>query len=245
MSASRLGSGASVGRADLVRLLAVLPKAEWVAAARCLGFVPVPETSDQGSGQSATRAIQAEGSVSGDASPAYRPADLPDLPFWRIAAEQIRPLDESAADAPAWLARAKPWEGLPLSDPDRPRPVQTELVPGPRQARFMRRHLAAARPAAALDIERLCGQLARRRLPSRLPRLSRPRWPARVDLILDLDLTLRPFWADFWHLQVRLTHLLGQRLRVWHSRDGDPRALIRADRRRPGEPPRGGVRSSI
>uniref|UniRef100_UPI0025F2ADF9 hypothetical protein n=1 Tax=uncultured Thiodictyon sp. TaxID=1846217 RepID=UPI0025F2ADF9 len=230
---------AAAGRADLVRILAALPPHQWPAAARGLGFSPVPEPprpTRPAPGARADRPV--EGDSRAEPEP-YQPADLPDLPFWRIAADATQAADPGAADAPAWLIRAAPWDALPLSDPDCPRPTQPELVPRPRQGRFLRRHLATSRPGTGLDLERLCRALAVRRLPPRLPRRLNPRWPARVDLVLDLTLSLRPFWDDFWQLQGGLRRLLGGRLHVWHSRGGDPRDLVSARDGRPGGPPAG------
>ncbi|WP_236848843.1 formylglycine-generating enzyme family protein [Candidatus Thiodictyon syntrophicum] len=239
MDASSLRSRAAVGRADLLRILAALPPHQWPAAARGLGFSPVPEPPRAPRPAPGAPADPGAGGAPRGGPEPYQPADLPDLPFWCIAADETQAPDPGAADALAPLVQAAPWDALPLSDPACPRPAQPQLVPRPRQGRFLRRHLATARPGTGLDLERLCRDLAALRLPPHLPRRPCPRWPARVDLVLDLTLSLRPYWDDFWQLQDGLRRLLGGRLHLWHSRGGDPRDLVSARDGRPGGPPPG------
>ncbi len=226
---------AATSRADLVRLLAVLSAEEWPAAALALGFL-APRKAGVGARSAAPKieAIPSPAQSSPPATEPYRPSDLPDLAFWRVVADRTRAPDPAEGEAPAWLAQAAPWDGLPLSDPTQSRPEQAELVPRPRQARLLRRELAQPH-RGALDLERLCRFLAERRLPRRLPRRVRPRWPARLDLMLDLALPLRPYWEDFWHLEAGLRHTLGRRLHVWRTRGGDPGDLVVAADGRPGE----------
>ena len=189
-------------RAHLVRLLAVLPATEWEGAAATVGFVPEPEAvgvprepppGKGGVGEKPTRPRPPP--------EPYSPADLPDPPFWRVAAQVILPPDRGSDATPPWLMEAQPWAEQPESDRSLPPPRQSLLVPPARQARFLRRQLVEQRGAGTLDVVRLCGLLAQRRLPRRLPQLPRGRWPARVHLLIDHSQALRPYWDDFWQVE--------------------------------------------
>ena len=160
---------AAVGRAQLLQILTTLSKAEWPATAAAAGFEPLPEprriatrprpdtsaisTTGTPANSSATRPEQ-------DQPTAYSPTDLPDQPFWRVASSRPLTDDERPAGAPAWLRRAKPWDRLPLADPNQRIPRQRALAPAPRQARFLRQVLAAPAVGSGLDLARLCRQLA-------------------------------------------------------------------------------------
>jgi formylglycine-generating enzyme required for sulfatase activity len=229
---------AAKSRAQLVCLLATLPKAEWEAAAAVAGFVrgePAKKSLGETDEQATVRPPPPP--EPGPLPEPYRPSDLPDLPFWRVAAVSEEPPDPAAGSPPAWLVEAEPWKDLPVSDPQQRPPEQAVLVPRARQARVLRRQLAKPRGDGAVDVTRLCQMLAHRRLPRRLPRLRRPRWPARVDLLVDLSLDLRPFWDDFWQFAAVLRHILGDRLHVWLTRSGDPFRVSAVPGGEPGELP--------
>ena len=167
-----------------MRLLAVLPVDEWEDAAAAAGFVPDPEAPP-------TRRKQPRG-PSGDgripqprpqpraAPQPYNPSELPELPFWRIAAKVNLSPDPAADEVPPGLAHFEPWAELPVSDPSLP-----------------------------------------------LPRRPQARWPARVHLLIDLSLGLRPYWDDFWQLEALLRRTLGDRLHTWLTRSGDPSDVVR------------------
>ncbi|WP_254045151.1 formylglycine-generating enzyme family protein [Thiohalocapsa sp. ML1] len=226
-----------LGRAALAQVIARLDRAEWPAAAAALGFEPVaqrprpnPPPADKTDAAPAPRARTAPESDAADTAPKpapYRPADLPDLPFWRIAAVERRPPDPSARRVPGWLADATPWDALPQADRGQPPPRPAALAPAPRQARFLRQVLARPRAGRALDLERLCDCLARCRLPERLPRRRRPRWPGLVHLVLDLSPALRPFQHDLWAWAERLEAALGRRLLRLATHGGSPLDLER------------------
>ena len=68
-----------------------------------------------------------------------------------------------------------------MSDAQGQRPVADVSVG---QESFLRRHVARPVPGAALDTERICRAWARGRALARLPREVKPRWPARLTLVL-------------------------------------------------------------
>lgn len=139
-------------RADLAILLAKLPREQWERAARAAGFIPrqlnggvgqdvpdkagIPGTGQEGGGRSG-----------GNAQP-YQPADLPDMPFWRVVSE-VR--EAEPAEHPQHREGVA-LEALPFSNPLQPRPQQKELLPPARQARLFRRQLAAGRAAPVLFV---------------------------------------------------------------------------------------------
>ncbi len=213
---------AACSRADLAVLLATLPEAQWQAAALAAGFAPRIETVRVAIPAHAEKQPQTDALVSAPSIqpelPPYQPSDLPDLIFWRIRAEQRDHTPPPDSETQIGL----PLQALPLSDPACPPPQQQELLTPARQARLLRRQLAIPRPGAALDMGRLCQLLAERKLPAQLPRQQQPHWPGRLQVLLDVSLPLRPFWADFWNVAGHLHRLLGQRLVLWRTREGDP-----------------------
>ncbi len=242
--APRHGPASIPGRAALARVLARLEPAEWPAAAAALGFEPLPVRPRVPSAKlelrrapdGATDTKAASGAT--ETPPAtYRPSDLPDLPFWRIAAVEHQTPDPDGRRVPRWLATAKPWDALPQARRDQVIPRPPPLSPAPRQARFLRQALAHRRPGRALDLERLCTCLANCRLPERLPRQRRPRWPGRVHLVLDLSPALRPFHAELWAWAERLEQALGERVLRLVTPSGSPLDIRRPGSADPGRRP--------
>ena len=220
-----------IGRAELLRVLHRLERAEWPAAARALGFEAMPgdrpgsAPSEPATGRVDPARADADAETAPPA-PGYRPSDLPDLPFWRIQAwYRLPPTDDGT---PAWLQTTPAWTDLPLADPGR-RPQPLPLAPPARQARLLRQALAAPRASAELDIPRLCHRLAEGRGIRRLPRRRRPIWPSTLRLVLDLSPSLTPFRQDLWDWVCLIRQILGDRVRLLISRDGQPADLIEDD----------------
>lgn len=159
-----------LGRAHLLHILVHLPEAEWPAAALAAGFelrAKVQKTQPEPA-SCAAPAPEPVAKIPPEPAP-YRPSDLPDLPFWRVAAHRLLSEEEWPTGAPSWLEKAPRWPAVPQSNPDIPPPPLQTLTPRARQARFLRRQLAIPQRGGGIDLARLCGQLAQRRIPPACP----------------------------------------------------------------------------
>ena len=222
-----------MGRAQLLKVLDRLPRDQWPAAAAALGYVQRTKRrkKKKRAGYGSKNPYPPPRQQVSDSADSSASTVLPDLPFWRIAAD--RPVDETdwPTGAPAWLTAPDTdrWQALPEADLAQPIPQSIPLAPPPRQARFLRQALAQPGTGAALDLPRLCRQLAERRVTARLPRLARPVWPGRVQLVVDLADPLTPYHTDFWRWAGQLRQILGRRCRCLLARRGHPGELEDAD----------------
>jgi formylglycine-generating enzyme required for sulfatase activity len=209
----------SVGRADLLRLLAALDQAGVTEAdkvagvancpaagqlAQMIDFYQRPSSPVPAFTQWAHAAFAATSTASAEASVTRAPpaARVPlRAPLFGIT--RVTPIEPDAAPAPT-----PPL--LPLLAADYlPRAADLPAQPLLRNPALVRRiHSALARPAEgrALDVARAVQQLARAQTPDRWQRHAWVAAPAHVTVIVDRSLHLRPYWDD----QDQLVHLLAQ-----------------------------------
>ena len=223
-----MSRGNFVGDAELLRVLAQLDPSEHEAAALAFGrrrpapWQATPPTVD------ALRPPRLPDSEAGPSPPpAPPPAPPPIAPddaeqpvFWRI--ESHLPDETAQTDTPAWLRdEPSPDPAMFVRDPAAPPFEVAPLVPPARLAAFLRRHLAREQPCTQPDLPRIVRRIAQRRAVVRWPAMRRPRWPARVNLVLDTGWDLLPLRHDLLPLLAQMQRLLGPRARVYAA-DGDP-----------------------
>ena len=213
--------------ADLLRMTASLPRRQWADAADVLGYnwypkdEPAPPPQRQPSKQSdPTEADDLP------AAPAPAQADERTEPlFWRVFADRLDP--QSSTGEPDWLLQARTAPGpagcfessgllrLPQAAP---------LVSAGRLARFLRQRLAQPRQGSEIDLDWLVKRLARREPVVALRRQWHPRWPLRLNMVLQTDASLGPLREDLRAVAHQVRRLLGERVR-WLECPGGPQRL--------------------
>ncbi len=106
-----------------------------------------------------------------------------------------------------------------LSDPSRRLQASTgtyrfapppPLLPIARLLPLLFNSLAQARTGHSLDHRPLLKRLAQGRALQRLPKRQHQRWPQRLQIIVDADRRLEPYWTDFEFIVRQLQALLGK-----------------------------------
>ena len=198
-----------LGRADLLRLLAISPRDRLVLDADetgWFGFERQPEVAH------ATLDIAAGGKESRQqvATPGAHRVPLR-MPFAWTVADRRAHLPEADVPTPAETESTTPLDAAALEAKSNRRLVDYEdLVPQARLLPALRRHLGATR-RGPIDLERLSRNLAAMHLPRRLPRRSLRRWHPDLVVVLDFSARLWPYREDMHRLAEHLRRQCGQR----------------------------------
>jgi hypothetical protein len=206
-SAGAAGTRSAVGRADLLRALAVAPRdalaldideSGWFGYVRQEEPGPPPRREIIGPPQPAPRAMP---------TPERRlPLRMPHA--YAIVRQERRAPAETEAETeriirePIDAASAKPQSQRRLIDYE-------DLVPQARLLPALRRQLGATR-GGPLDLERIAEGLAAGRIPRRLPRRILRRWHPDLVVVLDFSSRLWPYRADMHRLAERLLRQCGR-----------------------------------
>ena len=195
-----------VGRADLLRALAVAPRDYLALENNAQGwFGYVREAPEQ-----RPEPLTLDASATQPETPPERGTELPlKMPF--VYAEVQREyLAPSAAQPLSAPAQVKPIDEALAQAPSAQCLIRYEdLVPQARLLPALRRFLSTLRPGA-LDIAQLTQQLAERNLPRHLPRLKRRRWHPDVVVLLDFSPRLWPYREDMHRLAERMQQHCGR-----------------------------------
>lgn len=210
MNLATVPSRGVTGRADLLRLLAVVPRGNLVLdqdASGWFGYVR----------RATGRQIDVEGRLEAEVSlrakaevSSERKAPL-QLPFLHVLVHretrpQLDPQDPALRD---WENASEITEEDARSLSDRRLIEFEDLVPQARLMPALRRLLGADR-AGPLDLDRLTRQVAACRIPRHLPRRSSPRWHPDLVVVLDFSTRLWPYRWDMHQLAKRLLRLVGR-----------------------------------
>ena len=199
----------AVGRADLLRALAVAPRdrlALDVDEFGWFGYVRQAEPAPAPPAMAGPRPPRPSASTP---VPEHR---LPlRMPFaWAIAERQLRRPPDPDAGGPAEPIHVAPIDAAAAAPKSPVRMIDYEdLVPQARLLPALRRHLGATR-AGPLDLDRLAAGLAARRLPRRLPRRALRRWHPDLVVVLDFRPRLWPYREDMHRLAEQLLRHCGR-----------------------------------
>ena len=203
----------AVSLADLLQALAGLHPAEHAAAAHAVGYAlrqdsapppPAPAPDLQ-----LPRPPPAPAAV--PLAPPHAPQAQASPRHWRVAA--VEPVDDQQAPRPAWLQATPVWQDF-VSDPAALAPPALSLASPARTAAALRRVLLHARPGPGVDVPAVAQAWSRGRVLRRLPRPLQRRWPARLQVVLDLSPRQAPLHADLLAWCQQLQRQLGGRVQV-------------------------------
>lgn len=210
MNLATVPSRGVTGRADLLRLLAVVPRGNLVLdqdASGWFGYVRQATGREiEGSARLVAKAsLRAKAEVTSE-----RKAPL-QLPFLHVLVRrETRPqLDPQAPALRDWENASEITEQDACSLSDRRLIDFEDLVPQARLMPALRRLLGANR-AGPLDLDRLTRQVAACRIPRHLPRRSSPRWHPDLVVVLDFSTRLWPYRWDMHQLANRLMRVVGR-----------------------------------
>ena len=220
--------------ADLLRVTAHLPRAQWADAALALGAqwvgAPAPAAADQ-----APAAITLPLSALGGApAPVAWPAPQAQMPqFWRVASSSVAPADKGTEFD--WLAQplaqpAQPGETL-FDSAGSMDALPPPLIPSDRLATLLRSHLVAGRTTGELDWAWLIPRLARLQMPSHWRLRRVPRWPRSIHIVWQDTPQLRAVQSDLSFAARQACQLLGSRARLLRAGATPDTAVFEADNR--------------
>ncbi len=217
----------AVALADLLSVLHHLQPHEHAAATLACGYVLVPSASAESAPPILPELRPPEPGLAPELSappPAPDAASAGQLPVvhWRVSEDRAQP--SLPATVPAWLGpggQAVNQQAAFVSNPNATRPPHRPLASAARRQAALRRMLASPNEGAAIDVSALVAACSRGQAVRRLPRLQRPRWPARVQVLLDQSRRLQPLQEDHQLWLASLQKTLGTRLR-WAVVQGQP-----------------------
>lgn len=179
----------AIGRADLVRIVAALPREQVDRCAGLLGFdAPVQREEP----------VRAEPRLAPAPEGPIAPAavEAAPMPFWRLE-------EMTFADAPEPApVGVEPSRGLTdddLRSPDRSlfaTPKAPLLAPWSRLWPLLRAALQTAVPGRDPDVPALVRAWGRGEIVRRIPRVPSHGWSARASVWVDRSARLVPFWSD-------------------------------------------------
>lgn len=208
----------AVALADLLAVLHRLQPHEHAAAALACGYVRVPGGGDEPAPPKLLELRPPEPPPAADASPPVPPPDAANtsevsVVHWRVSEDLAQPSPPTAV--PAWLGKggqAANQQAAFVSNPSAARPPHQPVASAARRQATLRRMLASPDDGAAVDVAALVAACSRGQAVRRLPRLQRPRWPARVQVLLDQSRRLQPLQEDHHQWLASLHKTLGRRL---------------------------------
>ena len=207
---------ANIGRADMVRLMALGGDAgQQEAFARLCGLekIEVEEETREETIQQTT--IDERPVVAGPGVP--ETVEQARLGFWRIIKAEFSD-DEEQTEVPEWFVRANPitrsfLRNAQRPEEDRPFPL---LSPWSRLWPFLRRELSVVAFSRAVDTRALVRHMARCRPVRHVPRRRVPRWAKTIHLLYDTSESMRTFFKDMEQLAWRLGMVCGRhRLKIF------------------------------
>ncbi len=193
-------------RADLVRLFAATARGDRALAAATLGFVREREadppiemvTPDELS------LPNTDESTKTTSEELPQPTPIVQTPLWRFEAMTFR--DEPDVSEPTH----DEVQGLTPEDIHGSgqslfaTPKPTPLAPWSKLWPRLRHALMATVPSREPDVAKWVHRVAQGEMVTRIPRLERKAWPARLSIWIDRSRRLIPFWAD----QIEVCRLL-------------------------------------
>lgn len=229
---------ATVGRADLLRLLDRLPAGLETSIGELTGFdwhPPAPPPPPEPPAPVSLRTPPA--AAPNLASPLVQ-GERPPLraPMWAITeVEELAP-PEPAADThtDAFDPEGTVFERELVGDPSAAQPARCMLSPARRLGVFLRREGRQPYRRADLDTPALVRCLTHGDWPAHLPRLSGWRWGPEVAVVIDAPDAVFPWVSDFEALVEAVSLLSGRRTPVyWRN---PHRGWFRHDPSRPDTP---------
>jgi formylglycine-generating enzyme required for sulfatase activity len=210
MNLAIVSSRGVTGRADLLRLLAVVPRGNLVLDQDASGWFGYVRRATGRQIESSVR-LQAAVSLQARAEVTRERKAPLQLPFLHVLVRretrpQLDPQDPALRD---WENATEITEEDARSLSDRRLIEFEDLVPQARLMPALRRLLGADR-AGPIDLDRLTRQVAACRIPRHLPRCSSPRWHPDLVVVLDFSTRLWPYRWDMHQLAKRLLRLVGR-----------------------------------
>ena len=203
-----------VSLADLLRALAGVASAEQAAAAQAAGYAlrpagaappPVPAPDLQlpppQPHPPVSPPLPEPPPLQGDERPRH----------WRLAA--VQPDNAPPPQRPAWLDAQPGWPDF-VSNPAIPAPPPLHLAGPARAAAVLRRALVQPRPGPGVDAQAVARAWSRGRVLRRLPRPLQRRWPARLQVVLDLSPRQAPLDTELLAWWQPLQRLLRGRVQL-------------------------------
>ena len=219
--------------ADILRVLDALPDSEQAAACRAAGFDPVETAARLPVSDERDLLPRPPGGVEepppskprSDTATGFGPI------FWRVAQDLPIPPASRQQQPPAWLtneAASFETKRYVSSKPSGERLPTVPLVSVERFTSFVSAYLRPYLAGQAPDLPRAVERIASGRSVHPLPRLVRRKWPACVQVVLDLSGVLTPFRVDLLSLLDQLCRLLDGRIEVLMTRSGEPDEWLQA-----------------
>ncbi len=209
------------GRGDLLRFLALHGADALAQGAELFGYQP-PEVSEaqidlclreerDETEEEESGVPERQPSV-GDASKGTDTGSRPASPmrYYRVLERTPLGEDELRLTPPSRLLDALPLDEADLPCPAWSPPEPPPLAPWRRLWPFLRAALGTLRYSHQVDVERLVNRLASGRLVTAIPMRAKLGWAPRAQLIVDLSLSLYPFWEDIHRLVGQLHKLRGK-----------------------------------
>lgn len=179
--------------------------------AAVFGYEAPPEAEESRTGQPPFPTTSSAGTSGRQPVDTGSAVKQPRLPARFLRVSKITRVEDDGRDQkPAYLT--DPSMRLPDGNAAgtyafaQPRP----LLPMSRLLPFLLNSLGRHKAVSRLDHRRIARQLAQGKALKRLPRLSRQRWPQRLQIIADTSPHLEPYWNDFAHIIEQLQKLLGK-----------------------------------
>jgi len=212
----------SIGRADLLRVLAADGEQGLEKMAFALGYECKPEKKIEHYDIHAPREI----TVLGTSTPQTALPTTPAARFFCVTERIPIPPKEghNPLEPPAWLKQAKILVRDERPDPATVRlPTRLPLTCWARLWPFLRRALGQTGLSRQLDIPRVIRTVTQGEVLRRLPWRTRHRWSAKLCILLDYNRQTQPFRQDFNALCAALEALhgtVGLDIRILHGEPG-------------------------
>ncbi len=215
-------SQSTIGRADLLRVLAADGEQGLEKMAFALGYECKPEKKIEHYDIHAPREI----TVLGTSTPQTALPTTPAARFFCVTERIPIPPKEghNPLEPPAWLKQAKILARDERPDPATVRlPTRLPLTCWARLWPFLRRALGQTGLSRQLDIPRVIRTVTQGEVLRRLPWRTRHRWSAKLCILLDYNRRTQPFRQDFNALCAALEALhgtVGLDIRILHGEPG-------------------------
>lgn len=198
----------AVGRADLLWLVHAQSADEAFMNAALLGFVYHDDPEEESARPPPAGApAPAAGAPAPPAAAAQHARHFAVVEAQRSAAGETPAGDEATASDAGSVYTSFTGDGRA--------PPRLALSPPRRLAVFLNQTLRTPRRGRTIDSARLLVDLARHRLPARLPRCVQLHWSGQAALVIDLSLASAPLHGDLIELAEQAHALSGGRLPVY------------------------------
>lgn len=185
-------SGAAIGRADLLRMLAQV-SADRIgiqqAGALC-GYEYGGETAEGMLKERPGQTHPAERRVIPSARPSFGDAELARIPFLHAASYRNRVIDTSPSKEVVTPRKYEGWRNAP------PPPLWQPLAPWSEVEPAVRELLAPIANIQRIDVRKATMQFAKVQPLLNPPKLERRSWLGRMTVVLDRSTHMVPFWRD-------------------------------------------------